>query len=141
MVAADLSVGGSWQHWSWQRYRHRKQVLRINGYVQSALRPLGAGASPALELHGEKRARAELLMASGTALMNRLWSPQGCSPEKIRAISEGLDKTNGAELQTVEGCLRLMAQLEEACPDVKDYAWFVNVREMQDEGVIPRLAK
>ena len=140
-VIALLVAAAFLFYWFDPQQMHVRQLKRISNPMQRDINALHAGVSPATHLHGDDRARAELLMAMNTATWNELYYHNRCSPEKIRAMADRLDKTKGAELQTVEGCLRLMAEMEVACPTVKDYAWFVSVREMQDEGVIPRLRR
>ena len=123
----------------WAQRRHVAVLQCIDGHARSVVMALHSGSSPAENLHGDDRTRAEVLMAVNTALWNPLYHRERTSPEKLRAIADNLDNTNGADLRTGEGCLRLMAAIEDACPEARDYVWFVNVRAMQDKGTVARL--
>jgi hypothetical protein len=120
-------------------YRYLK--IQIEPHLLSVISSLKAGMSPARHLSGPDRTRAEVAMAVNTALANGAFfrEPDG-RHQQLRAIADRFERTNGAELATEEGCLRLVAELEAKFPDAHDYAWFEMLRQHQDEGWIPRLS-
>ncbi len=119
--------------------RHRHLISRLSEQVMTALEPLNALSNRTPEMTLDERTRYEVLRAVNTAIWNVLYSPRKCSPEKLRALVDRLNATGAAELRTGEGCLRLVAELEDICPDTHDYTWFVQLRELQAEGSVARL--
>lgn len=119
--------------------RHRRMTNRLSEQVTAALEPLRTRGYSVDGLSLDERTRYEVLRAVNTAIANVLYYPQKCSPEKLRALVNRLNATGAAELQSDEGCLRLVAELEDICPDTHDYAWFVELRVLQEEGTVARL--
>jgi len=140
-VVALLIVGAVVMSAFSEKSRHVRVLARIDAPIKTRLETLHAGSTPAEHLHGDDRTRAEVLMAIGTALFNVCYYPKNCDARKMRAIADRLEATKGAELDSGQGCLRLMADIEAACPAVHDYVWFERVREMQESGEVATLQR
>ena len=142
---AAVAVGFAAWHFlgsdqAWQDYRHEHQLRRITRHVKPILLAMPHGE--AMErLPKAERGRNEIIRAIWTALPNwPLHYRRNTTPEKVRAIADRLDATNGADLQTFEGCVQLLALFEAASPSFREYPWVVTVYEMEAEGTIPRLS-
>lgn len=137
-LAAVLGFGGFvlWHGLISPHARHTRLLGRINVHAQAVITALRFGNSPT---GGDHRTRVEAMKAVSTALWNPLYYRERCNGDVLRRIADRLDRTKAAELQSAEGCLRLMDEIEEACPTVKDYTWFENFRRMQAEGTVAKL--
>lgn len=121
-------------------YRHRQLVERVDAQVLLAREPLrryGRNGTPFARLD-DNSARAEIVEAIRTALMNEFWYPEKVSEAKLRVIAEHLETTHGRDFETVQGCLKVMDLLEDACPTVRNYATFRDIHEAQEVGNIPK---
>lgn len=92
-------------------------------------------------LEREERGRIEVGRALQTAMANSQCESPTASREKVRAIADELRRSNAEMMRTREGAYRLWARLEEACPEMREYAWMVSLREMQVEGIIPKFGE
>lgn len=122
-------------------YRHRQLLKRVQAQVvlaQGAL-PAGVGSNgtPFAKLD-DTNARAEILRAIHTALGNEFWYPNRVSEPKFRAIAEHLEATQARDFETVQGGLKIMDMLEDACPTARTYATFRDIHEAQEAGNIPK---
>ena len=123
-----------------ERREYWSVAERISVYFKPiSLREIGPGGY-LVKLPRPDRTRVEVAKAVDTALWNAVFDrePDG-THRKLYAWAERFERTAAAELQTEAGCLRLVEKLERDFPDAYDYSWFRQLREMQDEGMMPRL--
>jgi hypothetical protein len=123
--------------------RHRRILERIDAHLERAMgNSIGAPANGKPFAHlDDANARLEVLRAIRTALFNEFWYVNRVSPEKMRAVAERLDANGGKDLETVQGCLRIMDLLEGACPTARQYVWFADIHDAQAEGNFPKLQR
>lgn len=143
LLAAVLGFGGLmfWHVYASPQARHAQLLQRIDAHAQAVLAVLHfrSHASATVNLRGDDRTRSAALKAVDKALWNALYRYEHCNGGVLRRIADRLDRTKAAELQSAEGCLRLMDEIEEACPTVKDYSEFEYFRRRQAEGTVGTL--
>jgi len=125
--------------WFDPQLRHQERALALTHYSLAASRELHVTDLPATYLHGEARTRGEACAAISFALSNILCSRAKCDVAKFDQLFERIQRSNGADFKTVEGCLRLIDEMEVVCPDVRDYIWFLKFRALQDAGIVAKL--
>lgn len=135
--AALLLVGCS----EVQKYRHRRVRKRIEEHIERAMQDSQGASSNSMPFAklDDANARWEILRAMFTALANHFYYPTRVDEAKFQAVADRLDRTGGSDLKTLQGCLLIMDQLEQASPSARDYSWFATIHEAQAEGNIPKL--
>ena len=109
--------------------QHRRVVRRIGRWVRPEL-----NAPTALEARGIHEVKRALFTASGNW---PLWYRTNAPTEKLAAVADYLDRTQGADFASYGGALHVLALLEEVSPTLHDYPWIEQLREMQADGSIP----
>ncbi len=130
-----------WQVYASPQARHAQLLKRIDSHVQAVLAVLHfrAHASDRINLRGDDRPRSEALKVVDKALWNTLYRYQHSDRDLLHRIADRLDRTKAAELQSAEGCLRLLDEIEAACVTVKDYSEFAYFRRLQAAGIVGKL--
>lgn len=114
-----------------ERERHHAELRRILSWVMRA-----HVSKPATLNDNEWH---NITGAVHNAAYNPLSRPTLVPTEKIRALADELDATQGADFATVESVMRLYTRLEEICPAAKGYGPFESVR--QEYGGAPTPSK
>ena len=126
-----------------RQIEHHKQLLfRIDAHLKAA-----TGSLPPVKAMEpwtrSERWRFEILRSVNTALWNwPLSDRRGTVPEKVAALADRLDATNGPDLKTFEGCVELLRLCDEASWTFYDYPWITRLYEMEAEeavGTSPKL--
>ncbi len=113
--------------------RHRRVLERIQRWTKTHGNPW------ALPEGSEARGINEVKRAIFTATGNwPLWYPENAPTEKLKAVADYLDRTNGADFSTYASALHVLKLLEDVSPTLHDYPWVEHLREMQDDGEIPK---
>lgn len=143
LLVGVLGFGGLmfWHVYASPQARHTQLLRRIDSHAQAVLAVLHfrAHASDRINLRGDDRTRSEALKVVDKALWNALYRYQHSDRDLLHRIADRLDRTKAAELQSAEGCLRLLDEIEEACITVKDYSEFAYFRRLQAEGIVGKL--
>jgi len=83
-------------------------------------------------------ARAILIRHLGKGLYNEFWQSKRCDRTKLRAVLARLDANGGADLNTVEGCLRIFELLLQVTPTARDYSPFAQILAAQSMDTFPK---
>ncbi len=137
LVAAAIAYTSVDGPWASADLHHQHVVVRIKNHALQALQTFPGSREPA---DISERGRYEILRAINTAMGNwPFYYRQNCIPEKVKAIADRLDATQGADMKTFEGCCRLLVMCDEASWMFYDYPWIGNLHEMEESGAIPHL--
>ena len=120
---------------------HKRTLHRIDQHLERAygafFRPGGFLKEP---LAQADRGRYMIIGAVRTAMANRpFYHKEDVIPEKLEAIADRLDATNGADLQTFEGCTRLLVRCDEASWTFYDYPPITLLHDEEATRDIPKL--
>lgn len=122
--------------------RHQRVLDRLNVHLLAASDAFVARyGRNELEWPTEVFAQGATLRVMQMSLYNTFWHADR-QPEvaaRLREVADQLDAGGGAELRTLDGCLRLFARFEAISPDFKAYGPTQWVYEWHREGKIPRL--
>jgi hypothetical protein len=141
VVALTVVAAAGWlvfrQSDFWQKIQYNRLLSRIDAH-------LGMNPWPKeknLELWPKpERGRYEIMRAIHNSLYNwPFYDRRSTVPGKVAAIADRLDASNGADLQTFEGCVQLLVQCDEASWIFFDYDWVRDLYEMAENGTIPKL--
>ena len=145
-LACLAAIALGWIAWNffglkhcWLDMQHDQQLRRIDRHLKPLLSTWPAGSSSSTGTKAEY-GRRQIIAAIYTARCN--WPLQYRSnavPEKVRAIAERLDATQGADLQTFEGCSRLLILFAGASRCFHNYPKVEELYQLEAEGLIPPL--
>jgi hypothetical protein len=126
--------------------RHRAELDRIAKHLNDKIPGVDVGQQFASDMFASKEgiwpkpdeARAILIRALGMSLHNEFWSSSRCDRAKLRAVLARLDADGGADLNTVEGCLRIFTLMLEVTPTARDYGPFTYILAAQSMDTFPK---
>jgi hypothetical protein len=141
VVSLMLLGAAGWFLRAAEIWKSPEKILRDRFQAHLAVH-MASGMQPGDNHPLPERGRRQIIRAIWGALHNQAFHEKhGVVPQKLQAIVERLDATQGEDLKSFEGCVKLLQMCDEASPYFHEYQLVALLPQAVEEAWIPPIPK